>query len=190
MLILASQSPRRRELLTEAGLAFVCEPAKGAEPTALPDEPPADFVRRCALHKAREIAASHPDDVVLGADTVVVFDGHIYGKPHDETEAAAMLSRFSGHPQQVLTGVALLTGNDCRAWTCVSQVHFRTLDETVIRRYIGLVKTTDKAGAYAIQEHGEMLIDHIEGLRSNIIGLPVEEVAAALAESPFHERLS
>jgi septum formation protein len=128
------------------------------------------------------VAVRYPDEVVLGADTVVVIGGVALGKPVDEAEAGDMLRRLSGHWHQVVTGVCLTRAGDGweRAWTCATDVRFRELDHAGIQRYIARVHVLDKAGAYAIQECGEMIVAETRGLVSNVIGLPVEEVVREL----------
>ncbi len=184
-LILASASPRRLELLRDAGIACQAVPADVDE-TLLPGETPAAAVCRLAGLKAAAVAARFPEDIVLGADTLVVHAGAALGKPASMTDAAAMLERLSGHTHEVCTGVCLVrhrpAGRDC--WLSRTTVSFRQLTAETVRRYLGLVNPLDKAGAYAIQEHGEMLIAGICGLRSNVIGLPVEEVVSRLALFP------
>jgi septum formation protein len=119
---------------------------------------------------------------VLGADTVVVLDGVVFGKPADLADAGRMLGQLSGRWHEVLTGVALVRRDPPwrRVWVCVTRVRFKALSPKVIRDYCAQVNTLDKAGAYGIQERGEMLVAEIDGLYSNVVGLPVEEVVAAL----------
>lgn len=180
-LILASASPRRRDLLREAGLEFAVTPANVDE-DALAGETAPDHVRRLARAKARQVAQRSPEDIVLGADTIVFLNGRIFGKPASRCEAVRMLSALSGAAHEVLTGVCICRGHPQHeeAWVSRTIVQFRTLAPELIERYCSLVDPLDKAGAYAIQEHGEMLISHIHGLRSNVIGLPVEEVLERL----------
>lgn len=181
-LILASQSPRRRELLAQAGIAFDCQPAEVCE-APLPGETPAELVRRLAELKARHVAEQHAGRIVLGADTVVVLGGQALGKPRNLAEARWMLAALSGQTHEVLTGVCLIDGNGAsRNWVCCTHVTFRTLDDATVEDYLSRVHVLDKAGAYAIQEHGELLVAETRGLVSNVIGLPVEEVVAKLNE--------
>jgi septum formation protein len=137
-----------------------------------------DFGKLKGYAKAEHVAAQRPDAVVLGADTVVVLRGRIYGKPADLVAARQMLLSLSGAEHEVLTGVCLLRLRPAwrDAWVCRSRVRFRRLDDAVIARYCAQVNTLDKAGAYAVQEHGELLVESVDGLTSNVIGLPVEEV--------------
>ena len=180
-IVLASASPRRRELLAQAGIVFVCEPAHVDE-TVLPGEAPEVAVVRLAELKAAAISARHPARLVLGADTMVVCDGQALGKPADLAEARAMLRHLSDKPHVVLTGVALLRQSPAHrdVWFASTRVRFKPLTDAAIEAYLQRVHVLDKAGAYAIQEHGGLIVDHIEGRLSNVIGLPVEEVAARL----------
>jgi septum formation protein len=182
-LILASASPRRRDLLREAGVSFVCHPAHVVEDT-LPDEAPADTVRRLARAKAAAIAARFPDRLVLGADTLVVLGQTVLGKPESSADAARMLRLLSGHTHEVMTGVSLMQLRPACdiTWMARTAVRFRNLTDETIQRYLARVHALDKAGAYAIQEHGELIVDSITGLLSNVIGLPIEEVVARLRE--------
>ena len=180
-LVLASASPRRRQLLREVGLAFVVD-AAGIDEAALPGETPAAHVLRLALAMADAVTARHPQQLVLGADTVVVLDDTIFGKPADLKQAGQMLGQLSGRWHDVLTGVALVRREPaCRhAWVCRTRVRFKTLSSAVIQEYCARANPLDKAGAYGIQEHGELLVAEIDGRRSNVVGLPIEEVVAAL----------
>jgi len=184
-LVLASASPRRQQLLQQAGLEFVVAPAEVCE-APQPGEQPEAIVRRLACAKARAVAPRFPDAVVLGADTVVTRDGRVFGKPASLAEAAEVLRQLSGAVHDVLTGVCLLRLKPhCEeTWVSRSHVHFQSLDAQRIEQYLRLVCPLDKAGAYAIQEHGELLIARLEGSRSNVIGLPVETVCRRLRRIP------
>jgi septum formation protein len=182
MLILASASPRRAELLRAAGIEFETLPVDIDE-TALPDETPEALVRRLAEEKARAASARRPGAVVLGADTVVVIGGRILGKPRDEADAAAMLRMLSGREHQVLTGVAVTTSAVARSAVDVTIVQFATLTEEEIAGYVLSREPMDKAGAYAIQGLASRFVDRIEGSYSNVVGLPVALVYRLLAES-------
>ncbi len=180
-IVLASASPRRRELLHAAGIHFVCQPADVDE-LLLHGEKPAAAVQRLAKAKAAAVAGRFPHEVVLGADTLVVLDGQALGKPRDLDDARRMLGMLSGRMHQVMTGVCLLrlrTPHE-QTWCCVTEVTFRELSPVDIDHYIGRVHVLDKAGAYAIQECGELIVAGISGLRSNVVGLPVEDVVRRL----------
>jgi septum formation protein len=180
-LVLASASPRRRELLLAAGLTCTVEPAQVDEL----DDPElglAALVLANARAKALAVAGAKPDAVVLGADTLVWIDGRSLGKPRDVEAARGMLGELSGRLHEVATGVHLvrLEPRVQVEFHEVTRVRFRQLDAEVISEYLRRVDVLDKAGAYALQEHGEMLVESVEGSRSNVVGLPMERVAAAL----------
>ena len=180
-IILASSSPRRRDLLAEAGVSFRVEPSAGEEIHDL-EIPAAELTESNARSKAIEVSVRFPDDLVLGADTLVVVDDHPLGKPADLAEAAAMLERLSGRSHEVVTGVCLARGGTVvECFHVVTMVSFGVLDADTVARYHGLVDPLDKAGAYAIQECAELLGAEVEGSLANVIGLPVEEVVRKLA---------
>ncbi len=181
MLILASQSPRRRELLAREGIAFRVE-VRETEELHDASLPPEELCARNAAAKAEAVAAEFPQETVIGADTLVFIDGEPLGKPADEVEAAAMLARLQGRSHSVCTAVAvILPGGERHDFVETTQVRFRPLDAEGIARYLGAVYVLDKAGAYAIQEHGEMIIEGISGDLDNVIGLPVTRLLAVLA---------
>ncbi len=181
-IILASASPRRQELLREAGILFEVHPA-GIDEKLQPGELPAASVMRLAELKAGAVAAFYPGHLVLGADTLVVLDGRMFGKPVDLADAFCMLEEFSGRTHEVLTGVSLAHhGLPPCTWCSKTEVTFKKLNVAEIEAYFRLVNPLDKAGSYAIQEHGDLLVEAIRGLRSNVIGLPVEEVCRKIQE--------
>ena len=181
-LILASASPRRRELLARCGFDFTVAPVPAEELTDLADLRllPEENARR----KADAAADAHPGALVVGADTLVLCDGRALGKPADLSDAARMLRELAGRTHEVVTGVALR----CRArelaesWSVVSEVVFKPLSDADIADYLRLVPVLDKAGAYAIQDHGEMLVARFTGELENIIGLPLERLRKRLCE--------
>lgn len=177
-LILASSSPRRRELLESAGFEFDVRPGTVLE-QCMPGESPEAFVRRLATAKALQVAASAPSgSVVLGADTAVMVDAEVLGKPADAEDAARMLRRLSGRSHQVLTGVCVLEspGSIHAVEHSSTEVWFRDLDEPEIRAYVDTGEPLDKAGAYAIQGIASRFVTRIEGSYSNVVGLPVSLV--------------
>ncbi len=180
MLILASSSPRRRELLTEAGIAFTVHPADIDEAHRAGESPIA-FTLRLAREKAEAVSAQHPGATVLGADTIVVCDEEILGKPSNETDAARMLNKLSGRDHQVITGVALvsLSGTQTHAETTI--VTMRKITEEEIQNYIATGEPMDKAGAYAIQGAASAFIPQIVGDYSNVVGLPMKLVRQMLS---------
>ena len=189
MLILASASPRRRELLTQAGLKFTVAAANLNE-NLLPDEAAAAYVQRLAEEKAQSVWNAHqssdtPDDplMVLGADTCVVCDGHILGKPADTTDARRMLELLSGRTHAVLTGLAVIGGRKIVRDVEVTQVTFNQLNDREIAQYIANGEPLDKAGAYAIQGYAARWIPRIEGCYFNVMGLPIARTVALLTEA-------
>jgi septum formation protein len=171
-LILASASPRRSELLRNAGISFTVEPAHIAE-QPLPDEQPLQYAQRLARDKARAIFARHPDNVVLGADTVVVVDQHLLEKPRDTADAERMLGLLSGRSHQVITGVCLVAKGYEQTEAEITEVRFSTLSESEIASYVETGEPMDKAGAYAIQGMASRWVERIDGCYFNVVGLPV-----------------
>lgn len=177
-LLLASASPRRAELLRAAGIRFEVVPADVDE-RQHDGEDAESYVRRLAAAKASWVAASHPGRAVLGADTTVVVDGEVLGKPGDAAEAEAMLERLSGRSHRVLTGVCLI-GPDGRAETAVDSttVEFRPLTNAEIAAYVASGEPMDKAGAYAIQGGAAAFVTRIDGDYDTVVGLPVALIQA------------
>jgi septum formation protein len=188
-LVLASASPRRRELLTRAGIRFEVQPSNVPE-QALPGEAPAQLARRLASEKAQAVARSlgpAPPRWVLGADTIVVIDGDVLGKPDDAEHAVVLLRRLVGRRHLVLTAVALVASDtlSLRHTVVESAVTMRAADERELRAYVATGESLDKAGAYAAQGSGRRLIEKIEGSETNVIGLPLEETLALLRAAGF-----
>jgi septum formation protein len=182
-LFLASGSPRRRELLTQIGVPFTTL-TTSIDETPWPAETPEHYVERLARGKAQAGLAtlSNPlDAVVLGADTSVVLDGQILGKPRDRADAQAMLAALSGHTHRVLTAVALASSERCEVRLVSSRVSFRLISSAEIDAYWASGEPLDKAGSYAIQGLGAIFVSHLEGSFSAVVGLPVCETAALLA---------
>lgn len=180
MVILASASPRRRELLTQAGVCFAVDPADIDE-SRHPGETPGDYVQRLAVEKARVVAQRHPAATVLGADTTVVLDGDTLNKPCDAADAARMLGALSGRTHQVLTGVAVVRDGHETVRLESTDVTFRTLGEQELQAYIASGEPMDKAGAYGIQGYAARWIPRIEGDYYNVVGLPLALVVGLLA---------
>jgi septum formation protein len=174
-LILASASPRRRELLAQLGVPFEVLVAQVTEHEE-PSTDPRVMVAHNAALKADWVAARHPEALVLGADTTVFIDGCALNKPRDGIEARAMLRRLSGRTHTVFTGLAARrVRDDIKIEEGVaSEVTFKVLDEGIIETYLAKVNTLDKAGGYAIQEHGDLIVAGYRGSFTNIIGLPLE----------------
>ena len=182
-LVLASASPRRSELLKQLGIPFEVIPAT-AEEIAPKYLSPHEVCQVNAHRKARVVARQHAEALVLGADTVVALGLSIFGKPKDITNARDMLRALSGKTHQVITGIALmqLATQRERLFAVSTTVVFRKLSAAQINEYVAKVHTLDKAGAYAIQEHGEMIVEKINGSFSNVVGLPLEQLEAELRE--------
>lgn len=180
MLHLASKSPRRQQLLQQLGVAFDVLDVDVPEQRATGESPLA-YVSRVARDKAAAGASRvGRDNVVLGADTEVVLADHVFGKPHDAADAAAMLRRLSGCTHAVISAVWVLGAGREECAVCVSQVRFAALDENDIAVYVASGEPFGKAGAYAIQGRGAALIEHLEGSYSGVMGLPLFETARLL----------
>jgi len=181
MLILASASPRRRELLTQAGFLFTVRPANIPE-DPLPGEDPAAYVARLARQKAQAVFddAADPEVLVLGADTTVTLDDQILGKPADADDARRMLRMLSGRTHRVITGVALVSAGAAQVAAEATSVRFLTLSDTEIDSYIATGEPMDKAGAYAIQGRAARWIPRVEGCYFNVVGLPLALVGTML----------
>jgi septum formation protein len=183
ILILASQSPRRADLLRTAGIPFTVTVADVDE-REQPNEAPQAYVARLAREKAGRVAADHPNAFVLGADTTVVVDGAILGKPCDAADAARMLRLLAGRRHEVLTGLCLRgPGGFDRSDVITTVVEFAPLNEAEIACYVATGEPMDKAGAYAVQGRASRFITRIEGSYPNVVGLPVERVYAWCGEA-------
>ena len=180
-LILASNSPRRRELLSTLGFEFEVKSSNAAEKECGSDL--FEVVVANAVAKALAVSREERAALVLGADTAIIFEGRLIGKPADNADARRMLAAFSGKTHLVITGIALAEdGKVAEKYFEVSEVKFKTLAPADITRYMEQVFVLDKAGAYAIQEHGDIIVDSCSGSVENVIGLPLEKLAGLLAE--------
>ena len=180
-IILASASPRRKELLSTAGLEFTVKVADVEE--IIPENAtPYEVVKSLALQKAQAVAKDNPDSVVIGSDTVVALDGVILGKPKDEEDAVRMLTALSGRSHTVYTGVALIHGEIIRNFCEATEVKFYPLTEEEICSYVATKEPMDKAGAYGIQGKGCVLVEKIIGDYFNVVGLPVSKVCRELRD--------
>ncbi len=183
VLLLASRSPRRRDLLAAAGIPFEVRPSR-ADETIPAGLPLGEALQEVALRKAREVAGTaSPGAWVLAADTAVVVDGRALGKPRDPGEAREMLQALSGRTHRVITAVALLGPGRDRSVAVETRVRFRRLRPDEIAWYVGLDEPYDKAGAYAIQGRGAFLVQEIEGSYTNVVGLPMSETVDLLRSS-------
>jgi septum formation protein len=182
-LILASASPRRSELLREVVADFRVVTAEGVEESHEAGWSPSALTEHNARLKAAAVQRQHPGALVLGADTLVYLGGEPLGKPASVVAAADMLRKLSGRTHEVCTGVCLAgpAPDDCDCFHDLTEVSFRRLSEAEIDDYLTRVPVLDKAGAYAIQEHGDMIIEQIRGSRTNVIGLPLEVLRLRLA---------
>jgi len=178
-LILASGSPRRRDMLREVGLEFDVIPSPAEE---LHDESMAldQLCEENARLKALAVAQDYPEATVIGADTLVYVDQTPLGKPRSKEEAAAMLMRLSGRTHQVCTGVCIARAGEVDSFHAITEVVFKKLSEKIIRDYMAKVDVMDKAGSYAVQEHGEMIIEQVRGDYDNVVGLPVGQLLGKL----------
>jgi septum formation protein len=181
-LILASQSPRRKELLQQLGYNFSCLPADIDE-SVFVTESPRQYVARLALEKANVIATQQAQDVVvLGSDTSVVFDQQILGKPESLSDCIAKLTMLSGNTHQVMTAIAVVKGQQSQVVVVSTEVDFKVLTEAEIKRYWQTGEPQDKAGAYGIQGIAGQFVKQIRGSYSAVVGLPLYETAQLLAE--------
>jgi septum formation protein len=194
-LILASSSPRRQELLREIGIPFQVHAANINE-DQMPGEPPINYALRLAREKAQAVATQYPQSYVLGADTIVVLNGEVLGKPKDHADAARMLRLLSGHSHEVTTAVSLIApstispntipsekvaqGTLAETRASTTKVFFREIAEPEIQQYVAGGEPMDKAGAYAIQGGASRWTDRIEGEFSNVVGLPLSLVTEML----------
>jgi len=180
-LVLASTSPRRRELLSLLGIEFAIAEPDSPEPDPDAGEMPAAYALRAARHKAVAVAAHHPGAFVLGADTVVAVDEMILGKPRDAADAERMLAALAGREHLVVTGCCLAApGGATVDFTVTSRVSFSWLDPAVIAAYVATGEPMDKAGAYAVQGKGAFMVESVNGSYTNVVGLPLCEVADML----------
>ena len=177
-IILASASPRRRELMGLYGVPFTIR-AADIDETMDPGKPPFDEVARVSRCKALAVSRE-PEDVVVAADTIVVCQGEVLGKPRDEEDAARMLRLLSGSTHQVMTGCTAARGSRAETFTQVTQLHFRPLSEKEIHRYIATGEPMDKAGAYGIQGGAALFCEGLTGDYYNVMGLPVCRLLEAL----------
>jgi len=181
-IVLASASPRRKELLGSLGVAYRVIPSLVDEPEPDAAETPGGYALRMARLKARDVAWGHPGSYVLGADTVVAVGGHILGKPRDEADARRMLAMLAGREHTVVTGCCLVGPDGQTVWeeAPASRVTFAALTDEAIAAYAATGEPLDKAGGYAIQGLGAFMIARVEGSYTNVVGLPLAEVVELL----------
>jgi len=182
MIILASSSPRRRELMSMIGLNYIIE-TSGEEEVQPHGLPPAEFVKTLALQKAQPVADKYPNDCVIGADTIVYLEGDILGKPHTPEVAKAYLNRMQGKTHVVFTGVAVVKGGRADVRHCETTVTFAPMTEREIEAYVATGEPLDKAGAYGVQGPGGIFVDRVEGNYFNVIGLPLPMLYKMLVDA-------
>ena len=182
-IILASASPRRKELLNQAGIPFISRPSDFDEALEITGSP-AEKAEKLAYFKALEIAQKSNRGLILGADTIVILDNVIFGKPADDSEAFYMLSRLSGREHSVITGIALIDTEkeNVKKGHEITKVRFAELTPEEIKYYISTGEPEGKAGAYAVQGIGAMLVESIEGCYSNVVGLPLMKLKKMLED--------
>lgn len=182
-IVLASGSPRRRELLSRLGLRFEVDVPRLEENPWIPGEDPDAYARRISGAKAAEVAERRPDALIVAGDTIVVLDGVVLGKPGGERSARAMLARLSGREHAVHTALTVLAPGGIRAaGTEITRVRFRTLGAEEVDAYVATGEPLDKAGAYGIQAYGATLVEAVSGCYFNVMGLPVVRLLALLEE--------
>ena len=182
MIILASKSPRRKQLLSMMGLDFTVQTADIDE-TMDPSQSPSHEVAAVSARKAEKIAQEHPQDIIVSADTIVVIDGKILGKPKDEEDAARMLRMLSGRTHTVYTGLTVHANGESKTQVVGTDVTFRDLSSAEIAAYIETNEPMDKAGSYGIQGYGSMFVSHLDGDYFCVMGLPVCTLSGMLRDA-------
>lgn len=182
-IILASGSPRRKELLTRIGLKFEIDVSKYEEDMTLAMSP-FELVKFLSLNKGREVAPRHKESIIISADTIVVLDDKVLGKPKDADEAIQMLVELQGRAHEVMTGFTIIdtATNKTHTDAVISKVHFRELNDNEIKAYVATGEPLDKAGSYGIQDIGSTIVERIEGDYFNIVGLPICALALKLKD--------
>lgn len=181
---MASASPRRKELLRQVGLAFITDPSHYVEDTPPETASPHELARSLSLEKAGRVAARHQDALVIAADTFIVFKNQILGKPHSAAEARKMLKALNGKAHSVITGFTVTDTESCQSVSrsVETKVYLKKLTPAEIGSYVGSGEPGDKAGAYAIQGLGAIIVERIEGDYFNVVGLPLKALAEALKQ--------
>lgn len=182
-IILASGSPRRKQILEQVGLNFIVE-VSDYEEKSIPGVSPSEFVETLSLEKANVVAKNHNDAIIIGADTIVVLDNQILGKPKTKQDAREMLKKLSGNTHSVFTGFTIIDTVNKRTITnhVETKIRFKNLSEEEIRAYIETGEPMDKAGAYGVQDKGALFVEHIEGDYSSVMGLPIVKIFEILKE--------
>lgn len=182
-LILASGSPNRKQILVDAGIDFEIDPSNYEEDMTLPMHP-YELVKHLSEGKAKDVAVRYREGLVVGADSIVVFNEHLLGKPHTPERAKEMLKMLSGKSHEALTGFTVVDveKNKIISKVVVTKVFFRNLSDAEIEAYVATGEPLERAGAYAIQENGVKFVEKIEGSKANVAGLPIEELLETLKE--------
>ncbi|QRN86104.1 septum formation inhibitor Maf [Clostridia bacterium] len=180
-LILASASPRRKEILSSMGYQFQVEPSN-IEERQNPELPPKEIAADLARQKAVDISKKYPNEIVLGADTIVVLDDKVLGKPKDEDDAFCMLQSLRGREHQVITGVALVKNEKIHCFSVTTKVWMMDASDEQLKAYVRTKEPLDKAGSYGIQGKGALLVEKIEGDYFNVVGLPIQKIAHVLSQ--------
>jgi len=182
-IILASSSSRRKQILEQVGLNFIVE-VSDYEEKSIPGVSPSEFVETLSLEKANVVAKNHNDAIIIGADTIVVLDNQILGKPKTKQDAREMLKKLSGNTHSVFTGFTIIDTVNKRTITnhVETKIRFKNLSEEEILAYIETGEPMDKAGAYGVQDRGALFVEHIEGDYSSVMGLPIVKIFEILKE--------
>lgn len=182
-IILASGSPRRKQILEQVGLNFTVE-VSDYEEKSIPGVSPSEFVETLSLEKANVVAKNHNDAIIIGADTIVVLDNQILGKPKTKQDAREILKKLSGNTHSVFTGFTIIDTVNKRTITnhVETKIRFKNLSEEEILAYIETGEPMDKAGAYGVQDKGALFVEHIEGDYSSVMGLPIVKIFEILKE--------
>lgn len=178
-IVLASSSPRRKEIMENAGFKFAVREPNVDEDLRI-KLPPIDLVMKLALKKANAVSQDSEDEVIIGSDTIVCIDGKNIGKPKNDEEAKSMLRQLSGRLHRVYTGVAVISKDRQETFFVQAKVNFKELSDDLIDRYIKTGECCDKAGGYAIQGKGSILVEKIEGDYFGVVGLPISQIATRL----------
>ena len=179
MIILASASPRRKEIMQKYSYEIEVIPSN-CEETVQDGLSPGQTARSLAEQKAKDVARSHPDDIVIGADTIVALDGEILGKPSSRDDAKKALQKLSGKTHEVITGVAIISGTEQEVYSAVTKVKFYPISDEEIDEYIRTGEPMDKAGSYGIQGKGGLFVEKIDGDYENVVGLPTASLSRKL----------
>lgn len=172
-IVLASTSPRRRELMSKFGIDFICASPENVEENIFSDRELSPQLEELSLLKAKSIKTKYPEKIILGADTIVYYDGEVLGKPLNSLEAIDYLKRLSGNKHYVYTGVSIINDKTRISFTEITEVSFRKIPDYAIKKYVDSGNPLDKAGSYGIQDYGALFVESIKGDFYNVMGLPL-----------------